>query len=186
MTKVPQYTSAEEPDGGNLQVRLRRGSGSGDRLMRLNRLRYLLALALAMPGLALAQHQGRTYFNSPLARQFHLPFSSAVLVGNTLYIAGTTGVDPSTKGSVSPVEEARLVMDRVQRVIEQSGMKMDDIVSIQVFCTDLRDYDAFNRVYKTYFHGRYPARTFIGVASLLFGARYEINGIAVRSGASAR
>ncbi len=188
MTRVPPDTSAEEPEGGNLQVRLRRWRGRGDRPGRLNRLRYLLALALAlaMPGRALAQHPGRTYFNSPLAQQLHLPFSSAVLVGNTLYIAGTIGVDPSTKGSVSAVEEARLVMNSVQRVVEQSGMKMHDIVSMQVFCTDLRDYDAFNRVYKTYFHGRYPARAFIGVSSLLFGARYEINGIAVRSGTSVR
>jgi 2-iminobutanoate/2-iminopropanoate deaminase len=143
------------------------------------KLRHLLALWLAMPGLALAQQARPTYFNSPLGQQLHLPFSSAVLVGNTLYIAGTTGVDPSTKGSVSPLEEARLVMNRVKHVVEQSGMKMDDIVSVQVFCTDLRDYDAFNSVYKTYFHGRYPARTFIGVASLLFGARYEVNAIAV-------
>lgn len=142
--------------------------------------RYLLAFFLVMPCLALAQQSGRTYLNSPLAQQRHLPFSSGVLVGNTLYIAGTTGVDPGTKGKVSASEEARLAMNRVASVVEQSGMKMDDIVSMQVFCTDLRDYDAFNSVYKTYFHGHYPARAFIGVASLLFGARYEINGIAVR------
>lgn len=57
---------------------------------------------------------------------------------------------------------------------------MDDVVSVQVFCTNLRYYDAFNRVYATYFHGRYPARAFIGVAGLLFGARYEVMGIAIR------
>jgi 2-iminobutanoate/2-iminopropanoate deaminase len=142
--------------------------------------RHLPALLLVAPCLAFAQQSGRAYFNSPLAQQRHLPFSSGVLVGNTLYIAGTTGVDPGTQGGVSAVEEARLVMNRVKRVVEQSGMTMDDIVSVQVFCTDLRDYAAFNSVYKTYFHGHYPARTFIGVASLLFGARYEINGIAVR------
>ena len=144
------------------------------------RSRCLLALLLLAPCLAFAQHSGRAYFNSPLAQRRHLPFSSGVLVGNTLYIAGTTGVDPSTKGAVSAVEEARLVMNQVKRVVEQSGMTMDDIVSVQVFCTDLRDYAAFNGVYETYFHGHYPARTFIGVASLLFGARYEVNGIAVR------
>ncbi|MGH8289789.1 MAG: RidA family protein [Steroidobacteraceae bacterium] len=142
--------------------------------------RYLLALLLVAPCLAFAQQPGRTYLNSPLAQRRQLPFSSGVLVANTLYIAGTTGVDPSTKGSVSAVEEARLVMNQVKSVVEQSGMTMDDIVSVQVFCTDLRDYAAFNGVYKTYFHGHYPARTFIGVASLLFGARYEVNGIAVR------
>ena len=142
--------------------------------------RALLAILLVAPCLGFAQQSGRAYFNSPLAQQRQLPFSSGVLVGDTLYIAGTTGVDPSTKGAVSAVEEARLVMNQVKRVVEQSGMKMDDIVSVQVFCTDLRDYAAFNRVYRTYFHGHYPARAFIGVASLLFGARYEVNGIAVR------
>jgi 2-iminobutanoate/2-iminopropanoate deaminase len=135
---------------------------------------------LLAPAFASAHEPGRTYFSSPVAQQHHLPFSSGVLVGNTLYIAGTTGVDPNTRARPNPAQEARLVMDRVKHVVEQAGMTMDDVVSIQVFCTDLRDYDAFNGVYKTYFHGHYPARTFIGVASLLFGARYEVNGIAVR------
>lgn len=148
--------------------------------------RYLTALLLVAPCLAWAQQSGRTYFASPLAQQRHLPFSSGVLVGNTLYIAGTTGVDPGTKGEVSAVEEAHRVMERVKSVVEQSGMTMDDVVSVQVFCTDLRDYAAFNSVYETYFHGHYPARTFIGVASLLFGARYEVNGIAVRRASSVR
>ena len=148
--------------------------------------RSLIALLVVVPCLALAQQAGRTYFNSRLAQQRHLPFSSGVLVGNTLYIAGTTGVDPDTKRAVSAVEEARLVMNQVKSVVKQSGMTMNDIVSVQVFCTDLRDYAAFNSVYKTYFHGHYPARTFIGVASLLFGARYEVNGIAVRRAKSVR
>jgi 2-iminobutanoate/2-iminopropanoate deaminase len=150
------------------------------------KLHHLFALLLAVPGLALAQQIGPTYFSSPLGQQLHLPFSSAVLAGNTLYIAGTTGVDPNTKGKLSPVEEARAVMNSVKHVVEQAGMKMDDIVSVQVFCTDLRDYGAFNSVYKTYFRGHYPARTFIGVASLLFGARYEVNAIAVRTGTTPR
>jgi 2-iminobutanoate/2-iminopropanoate deaminase len=147
---------------------------------------YLLALLLVMPYFAFAQQPRRTYFESTLAQQRHLPFSSGVLVGNTLYIAGTTGVDPGARRRVSPVEEARLVMNSVQHVVEESGMTMDDIVSVQVFCTDLRDYAAFNSVYKRYFHGHYPARTFIGVANLLFGARYEVNGIAVRRRPTAR
>jgi 2-iminobutanoate/2-iminopropanoate deaminase len=141
---------------------------------------YLLPLLLFVPSLTSAQQPTRVYVNSPLAVQRHLPFSSGVLVGNTLYIAGTTGVDPSTKRAVSPTEEARLVMNRIERVVKQSGMTMDDVVSVQVYCTDLRNYDAFNTVYETYFHGHYPARAFIGVANLLFDARYEVMGVAVR------
>jgi 2-iminobutanoate/2-iminopropanoate deaminase len=140
----------------------------------------LLALLLLAHGAAAAQQSDRVFLKSPLAQKRHLPFSSGVLVGNTLYIAGTTGVDPTTKQPVSLTEEARLVMDNVKRTVEKAGLTMDDIVSLQVYCTDLKNYGAFNSVYATYFHGDFPARAFIGTSSLLFGARFEVMGIAVR------
>jgi 2-iminobutanoate/2-iminopropanoate deaminase len=142
--------------------------------------RYLLPLLL-IAALPVSAQQSRTHMKSKLAQERHLPFSSGVVVGDTLYIAGTTGVDPSTKGSVTPEQEARLVLDSLKQTVEQAGMTMDDIVSLQVFCTDLANYDTFNGVYATYFHGDFPARAFIGVPKLLFGARFEVNGVAVRS-----
>jgi enamine deaminase RidA (YjgF/YER057c/UK114 family) len=57
---------------------------------------------------------------------------------------------------------------------------MDDLVSVQVFCSDVGHYDAFNRVYRTFFSGEFPARAFLGSGTLLFGARFEVQGIAVR------
>lgn len=144
------------------------------------KIRFLLLLLWMVPTLAFAQQTSRVHLKSKLAAERHLPFSSGVLVGDTLYIAGTVGVDPNHKAALTPEAEARLVMDQVKQTVEQAGMTMDDIVSIQVFCTDLANYDAFNSVYKTYFHGDYPARAFVGVAALLFDARYEVNGIAVR------
>jgi 2-iminobutanoate/2-iminopropanoate deaminase len=143
-------------------------------------LRFLLTFALLLVPAFASGATTRVYLTSPLAKQLHLPFSSGVLVGNTLYIAGTTGVDPTTRRPVTPSQEARLVMNNVRQVVRRAGMSMDDVVSVQVFCTDLRDYTAFNNVYKTYFHGHYPARAFIGAANLLFGARFEVMGIAVR------
>ncbi len=139
----------------------------------------LLIPVLLAPVLALAQPPGRLHLKSQLAEQQNLPFSSAVLVGSTLYIAGTTGVDPGAK-PISAEQEAHVVMNRVKAVVERAGMTMDDIVSLQVFCTDLADYDTFNGIYRTYFRGDYPARAFIGVSKLTFGARYEVMGIAVR------
>jgi 2-iminobutanoate/2-iminopropanoate deaminase len=142
----------------------------------------VLLLAVALPLACPAQQPERKHFQSKLAVQRHLPFSSAVLVGNTLYIAGTTGVSPENAGKpLSAEAEARSVMDQIKGLVKQSGMTMDDIVSVQVFCTDLANYDAFNRVYRTYFHGKYPARAFVGVSKLLFGARYEVMGIAVKT-----
>jgi reactive intermediate/imine deaminase len=110
-----------------------------------------------------------------------LPFSDGVIVGNTLYIGGHIGLDPKTSmPPASPEEEARLVMDGIKQTVESAGFSMDDVVSMQVFCTDLKLYDTFNGVYKTYFHGDYPARAFLGAANLLRGGRYEVMGIALK------
>jgi 2-iminobutanoate/2-iminopropanoate deaminase len=138
----------------------------------------ILLLCVAEP--ASAQVSERTYLTSPIGVKNHLPFSSGVVVGNTLYLAGTTALGPGAKNSLSADQEARAVMDNVKKVVERAGMTMDDLVSVQVFCTSLGDYAAFNRVYATYFHGHYPARAFIGAGSLLFGARFEVTGVAVR------
>jgi 2-iminobutanoate/2-iminopropanoate deaminase len=110
-----------------------------------------------------------------------LPFSDGVLVGNTLYIAGHIGLDAKTDAPPASAEdEARLVMDGVKQTVESAGLTMDDVVSVQIFCTDLKVYDTFNAVYKTYFHGDFPARAFLGAASLVRGARFEVMGIAVK------
>jgi 2-iminobutanoate/2-iminopropanoate deaminase len=110
-----------------------------------------------------------------------LPFSDGVLVGNTLYIAGHIGLDPKTGMAPADAEqEAHLVMDGIKRTVEEAGLSMDDVVSVQIFCTDLKLYDTFNAVYKTYFHGDFPARAFVGTDKLLRNGHYEVMGIAVK------
>lgn len=109
------------------------------------------------------------------------PFSEAVQVGDTLYVAGHVGLDPKTnQPGATPEEEARLAMDSMKRTVEAAGMSMDDMVSVQVFCSDVTFYADFNKVYRTYFNGNYPARAFVGSGKLLLGARYEVMGTAVR------
>jgi len=110
-----------------------------------------------------------------------LPFSDAVLAGDTLYVAGHLGIDEHTGNAVAdPAAEARAVMDAVKHTVEAAGLQMDDLVSVTVYCTDLALYDTFNAAYRGYFHGHYPARAFIGAAKLLRGAHFEVAGIAVR------
>jgi len=110
-----------------------------------------------------------------------LPFSDGVLVGNTLYLAGHIGIDPKTGMAPADAEaEAHLVMDGIKKTVEEAGLSMDDVVSVQIFCTDLKLYDTFNTVYKSYFHGDFPARAFIGVDKLLRNGHYEVMGMAVK------
>jgi 2-iminobutanoate/2-iminopropanoate deaminase len=109
------------------------------------------------------------------------PFSNGLSVGATFYVAGHIGIDPATgHPAADPDVEARQVLDAVKSTLEKGGLHMDDLVSVTIYCTDLAMYDKFNAVYRSYFHGHFPTRAFIGVSQLLRGAHFEIAGIAVK------
>lgn len=145
------------------------------------KLRMVVGVLLLVVSVA-AGAADRKFIVKPRASDMKaLPFSDGVLVGNTLYIAGHIGLDPKTgMPPASPEEEARMVMEGIKQTVELAGLTMEDVVSIQVFCTDLKLYETFNGVYKTYFHGDYPARAFVGASNLLRGGKYEVLGIAVK------
>jgi len=109
------------------------------------------------------------------------PFSNAILVGDTLYISGSLGLDPKTGKAPDKIEdEIKLLLDSYKAVLAQAGFTMDDLVYVQISSTDLAYYDKFNAAYKTYFTKDFPAREFIGVAAILRGAHFEMQAIAAR------
>ena len=123
---------------------------------------------------------GRRYIDPRTKADATLPpFSGAVFVGNTLYLAGEIGTDANNKVPPTAEAEAKAVLDKIQARLKSAGLTMDDLVSVQIFCSDVQHYAAFNQVYRTYFSREYPARAFIGAGTLLFGARFEVQGIAV-------
>lgn len=140
----------------------------------------LITGLLVQQGVTGAQ-QGRRFIAPRTAADASLPpFSGAVQVGNTLYLSGDIGLDDNQKVPDTAEAEARRLLDNVQRTLHQAGMTMDDLVSVQVFCSDVKHYADFNNVYRTYFKREFPARAFIGAGTLLFNARFELQGIAVR------
>jgi 2-iminobutanoate/2-iminopropanoate deaminase len=138
-----------------------------------------LFLAAAVSMAPAGKADDRTYLRLP-DRKDDRPYSDAVIVGKTIYLAGKIGVDAAGKPPAESAQEARLVLDQVKATLEAAGASMDDLVSVQVFCSDLAQYDTFNKVYASYFTKRHPARAFIGSGPLLFGARFEVQGVAVK------
>jgi len=109
------------------------------------------------------------------------PFSMGVFAGNTFYLSGHIGLDPQTKKVPTDAEqEARLVLDSFRETLARAGLRMDDLVFAQIFCSDVSLFEKFNAIYRSYFSGEFPARAFLGSGPLLFGARFEIQGIAVK------
>jgi 2-iminobutanoate/2-iminopropanoate deaminase len=140
-------------------------------------MRYLTILFLAAT--AFAQVPERIYVPS---NRPDLPFSNAVVVDDTIYLAGHGFVDAKTGKPPAKVEdEARAALEAIKETLAKNDATMDDLVSVTVYCSDLTTYDAFNAVYRTYFkNGKFPARAFIGGAKLLFGMRFEVQGIAIK------
>ena len=110
-----------------------------------------------------------------------LPFNKAVLVGDTLYVSGHLGIDAATgKPPPDPAVEARVMLEAFAKTMARAEMTMDDLVQVQVSCSDLSLYKTFNDVYRQSFAKTFPTRAFLGAPTLLKGCRYEIIGIAVR------
>ena len=141
-------------------------------------LSVLTAVAFATPT-ATADESSRHIVLS--TRKDTLPYSDAVRVGDTLYLAGRIGIDPET-GKPPPEldKEIRFLLDGLKTTLAAANMTMDDLVSVQVFCPDLSLYEKFNEIYRTYFIKDFPARAFIGSGPLLRGGRFEAQGIAIR------
>ena len=140
----------------------------------------LIVLSFLSFSLAYADSE-KKHFKSEVAGA-DLPFSDAVLTGDTLYISGKGGMLPGTRTvPEDPKEEARLLMEDFKQTLARADMTMDDLVFVTIYCPDLELYGTFNEVYRSYFKGDFPARAFIGSGPLLFGMRFEMQGIAVRS-----
>ena len=111
-----------------------------------------------------------------------LPLSEAVRAGDTLYLSGQVGIVPGTM-ELAPgglEGETRQTMENIKTSLEAHGYAMDDLVKCLVMLADISQWATFNDVYKTYFDGRYPARSAFGANGLAIGARVEIECIAVR------
>lgn len=154
----------------------------------LNRRVSLGLIALVAAGSVVVRGASSQASGQSTRRAIHLPednpqapFSGGILTGNTLYIAGRIGLDKSGKAPADVGDEIKLLLDQIKATLEQAGMTMDDLVYVQIACTDLSLYDKFNAAYRSYFTTKdLPAREFIGVASLLRGGHFEIQAIAVR------
>lgn len=124
--------------------------------------------------------QNRSYLNLP-NRPAGMPYSDAVLVGNTLYLAGRIGIDPVTGLAPDDVEaELKLLFDGFQAVLKLAGMSMDDLVWVQIYSPDVSLWEQFNAAYVTYFAREFPARAFLGSGPLLKNGRFEMLGVAVK------
>lgn len=110
------------------------------------------------------------------------PYSQAIQVGNFVYTSGQIPIDPSTgqfaEGGIK--EQTRQSLLNVKAILEESGLKMSDVVKTTVFMADMNDFADMNSVYAEFFSEPYPARSAVAVKTLPKGALVEIEVVAYR------
>ena len=108
------------------------------------------------------------------------PYSQAIKAGSTVYLSGQIPLDPATMEVVEGFEaQVCRVFDNLSAVAEAAGGKLQDIVKLNIFLTDLGNFATVNEIMERYFEKPYPARAAIGVAALPKGVPVEMDGIMV-------
>lgn len=108
------------------------------------------------------------------------PYSPAVRAGDFIFVSGQTPRDPAT-GQLEANDVAgqtRSTLGNLQRVLEQAGAGLADVVSVTVYLQDAGDWDAMNAVYREVFGAPHPSRTTVGAD--LRGILVEISAVAYK------
>ena len=150
--------------------------------------RFFMALALAVLPLtgAGAQRAPVEHFGAPQLGGQPLPFSSAVRVGDVLYLSGQIGIGPNGRLPEGIEAQTRQTMENIGAILRSAGRGWDDVFHCTAMLDNMADWPAFNRVYVTYFTpGRLPARSALGADGLALGALIEVECQAYAGPASA-
>jgi 2-iminobutanoate/2-iminopropanoate deaminase len=110
------------------------------------------------------------------------PYSQAIAAGPFLYLSGQLGIDPANGTLAGPdlSSQAPQAMENLVAILEAAGLSTADVVSVDVFMTNMGQFSEFNEIYSRYFDNHKPARAAIGVASLPLGASVEVRCVAYR------
>jgi reactive intermediate/imine deaminase len=106
-------------------------------------------------------------------------YSQAVKVGTAVYLSGQIPLVPETMEVISEdfAEQTHQVFKNLTAGCEAAGGRLQDMVKVNIFLTDLSNFATVNEIMSQYFSTPYPARAAIGVRELPKGVQIEIDGI---------
>jgi reactive intermediate/imine deaminase len=141
-------------------------------------MRRLVTIAALLAAVPAAAEQGRPamqHYGAPQVGGQPLPFSSAVRVGDILYLSGQIGIGADGRLPDGIEAQTRQAMENIGAVLRSAGRGWDDVFHCTAMLDNMADWPAFNRVYVTYFTaGRLPARSAFGTDGLALGALVEV------------
>ncbi len=110
-------------------------------------------------------------------------YSHAVAWNGLIFLSGQLPIDAEgiPRADLSVEEQARLVFHNLKQVLADSGSSLDHVLRAGVYISDIADWDRVDRIYKEFFGGHRPARSVVQVNDLHFGAKLEVELVAVKA-----
>jgi len=110
------------------------------------------------------------------------PYSQGIVVNGWLFISGQLGIKPETGELAGPgiAAQTNQALENIKHILSAERCDFDHVVSVDVFLTNMGDFDKFNEIYLKYFPRNRPARAVAEVSALPKGGCIEIKCIAVQ------
>lgn len=109
------------------------------------------------------------------------PYSYATHHENLVFVSGQIGIDPQTNTLKDGIEAQTIqIFENLKVILKNNGSDVNHIAKTTIFLTDINQFETVNKIYSSYFHGQFPARSTIVVVALPKKARIEIECIAVK------
>ncbi len=140
-----------------------------------------LAVAAFVASTAFVFRQPKQIIAPPGTTIPNQPFSPGVRSGDLLYVAGTMAT--GSGGDIIPGDveaQTKKTLENIGVILKAAGMDYKDVVSVNVFLSDAREFEGMNRAYREFFRTDPPVRATVEADLVLEEALVEISAIAAR------
>jgi enamine deaminase RidA (YjgF/YER057c/UK114 family) len=110
----------------------------------------------------------------------HHPYELAFEKDGIVYVSGAAAVDADHNPILGDAECIRAAIDAVESRLGALGLGLEHVVKTSFFVTEVGLRDEANRQYEERFAPPRPARTFVEVAAIPYGARVALEAVAHR------
>ncbi|MEZ4904062.1 MAG: RidA family protein [Spirosomataceae bacterium] len=95
-------------------------------------------------------------------------YSRAVRIGNIIEVTGTVAVDGDTPVGIGDAyTQTKFIIQKIEKVLQEAGAALTDVVRTRMFVTDISQWEAFGRAHGEFFGEIRPCTTMVEVAKLI-------------------
>jgi enamine deaminase RidA (YjgF/YER057c/UK114 family) len=111
----------------------------------------------------------RTNYSSGVKWEDIVGYSRAVKVGNVIEVTGTVAVNENNElvGSNSPYKQTRFILQKIEKVLQQAGASLKDVVRTRMFVTDISLWEEYGKAHGEFFGDIKPCTSMIEIKALI-------------------